>query len=359
MALATEVTDDEVIFRLADPDHDLSDVRLWHDLDLTDDSHDLVAVPGGWELRWPHPPVDRIEYQFTAVHPVLGTDRAFLIDPRNPWRVEGAFGTHSWLPLPGYRSPGWLELPAIDAHRVIATVPSTPVGAVDTMTWSPADALADEPLPMLVAHDGPELDRFARLTHLVGALVASGALPRMRVVLLVPGERNPRYAASAAYADALSEHVVPAMLRAHPSEHQPVLVGPSLGGLAALHAEWTHPGTFGGLALLSGSFFTPELDGQESGFEFWDRLVGFVDTVRSGPAPTGLATGGIALGWGTAEENRHNNALMADRLTELGLSVTTAQVRDGHNYTCWRDLLDPLLPGLLARAWNAATSGRN
>ena len=59
----------------------------------------------------------------------------------------------------------------------------------------------------------------------------------------------------------------------------------------------------------------------------------------------------LALGWGTAEDNRHINALMAARLTELGLSVRTGQVRDGHNFTCWRDLLDPLLPDLLTRTW--------
>jgi len=346
--LSTEVTDTEVAFRLADPDHDLRDVRLWHDLDLPGLPHDLVAVPGGWELRWQRPPVDRIEYQFTASHPVLGAHRAFLVDPRNPLRVEGAYGTHSWLALPGYRQPTWLDAPAGPAHRVLATITATPVGEVDTITWSPADALVEEPLPMLFAHDGPEMDRFASLTQLLGAHVTAGRLPRMRVTLLVPGARNPRYAASAAYADALAEHVVPATLQAHPSEHPAVLLGPSLGGLAALHAEWTRPGTFGGLLLLSGSFFTPELDGQESGFEFWDRLVGFVDRVHSDPAPSRPH---VALGWGSAEENRHNNALMASRLADLGLPVRTAQVRDGHNFTCWRDLLDPLLPDLLIRTW--------
>lgn len=348
VGLQSEVTDTEVCFRLADPEHDLTDVWLWHDVDLPDLGHELAAVPGGWELRWPRPPVDRIEYQFTASHPVLGDHRAFLIDPRNPLRVEGAFGAHSWLALPGYRPPAWLDLPSIPAHRVMATVSGTPVDEVDTLTWSPADAEFDEPLPMLFAHDGPELDRFAHLTHLVGALIGTGRLPRMRVTLLVPGVRNPRYAASAAYADALANHVVPALLRAHPTEHAPVLVGPSLGGLAALHAEWTHPGTFGGLLLLSGSFFTPELDGQESGFEFWGQLIDFVAGVHDGPAPSRPQ---LALGWGTAEENRHNNALMAARLTELGLSVRTGQVRDGHNFTCWRDLLDPLLPDLLTRTW--------
>jgi enterochelin esterase family protein len=238
------------------------------------------------------------------------------------------------------------------AHRVVATVSDTPVGDIDVLTWSPADAHIAEPLPMLFAHDGPELDVFAELTALIGSCVASGRLPRMRVTLLAPGDRNPRYAASAAYAAALADHVVPLQLRAHPSEHPPVLVGPSLGGLAALHAEWTHPGTFGGLLMLSGSFFTPELDPQEKGFEFWEQVVGFVDRVHTQAAPSRPE---VALGWGTQEENQFNNALMAQRLGELGLPVQTATVDNGHNFTCWRDLLDLLLPDLLTRTWMPRT----
>jgi enterochelin esterase family protein len=229
-------------------------------------------------------------------------------------------------------------------HRVVATVTGTPVGDIDTLTWSPADADIAEPLPMLFAHDGPELDAFAELTTLLGSCVASGRLPRMRVTLLAPGDRNPRYAACAAYASALADHVVPLQLRTHPSEHPPVLVGPSLGGLAALHAEWTRPGTFGGLLMLSGSFFTPELDPQERGFEFWDEVVGFVERVHTEPAPSRPK---VALGWGTQEENQ----FMAARLGELGLPVHTATVENGHNFTCWRDLLDLLLPDLLTRTW--------
>jgi len=63
----------------------------------------------------------------------------------------------------------------------------------------------------------------------------------------------------------------------------------------------------------------------------------------------------VALGWGTQEENQFNNALMAQRLGELGLPVRTATVDNGHNFTCWRDLLDLLLPDLLTRTWMPRT----
>ncbi len=346
----SQVRDGEVVFRLPDPTHDLHDVHLWHDLDLPGWPHRLAAVPGGWELVWPRPPADRVEYQFTAHHPALGSDRAFLLDPGNPHTVDGAFGAHSWLPLPGYREPSWLGQCGIDSHHVAHTLTDTPVGDVDLVVWSPADAPVDEPLPMLLAHDGPELERYAGLTHLCSVLVAAGRLPRMRVTLLAPGDRNPRYAASAAYATMLAEHLVPRLREAHPTEHPLVLAGPSLGGLAALHAEWCHPGLVGGLLLLSGSFFTPELDGQESGFEHWRPIVDFVAGVHGAAEPPSRPV--VAMGWGTVEENRHNNAHLAARLVQLGLPVRTATVRDGHNFTCWRDLLDPLLPDLLTTVWS-------
>ena len=134
--------------------------------------------------------------------------------------------------------------------------------------------MTDEVLPLLISHDGPEMDAYGALTRYVGAAIAAGRLPRMRVALLAPGARNERYAANPAYAAALVDHVVPFLAKTCPSPVAPVLMGQSLGALAALHAAWTSPGVFSGLFLQSGSFFTPDLDPQESGFEYWAEVTG-------------------------------------------------------------------------------------
>ena len=123
------------------------------------------------------------------------------------------------------------------------------------------------------------MDKFAGLTHYVGALIGDGRLPRMRVALLVPGKRNPTYSANPAYAAALTGHVLPRLRELFATARLPVLSGQSLGGLAALHAAWTAPGVFGGLLLQSGSFFTPDLDPQESGYEHFKEVTGFVRSV--------------------------------------------------------------------------------
>ncbi len=344
--LTTSVEEQTIAFRLADPDDTRASVSLWCDLDVGDPK--FSQVPGGWALDLPYGgprdlAIDRIEYLFDV-------DGALGLDPGNPLVVPGAFGDHSWLPLPGYSSPSWLDVHPALGERASATLEDTPVGQVDLEVWAPAGVDGGEPLPLLITHDGPEMDSLGGLTHYVGAMVESGALPPMRVALLSPGDRNKRYAANPAYAATLVDHVVPMLAEACPSPVLPVLMGQSLGALAALHASWTAPGVFAGLFLQSGSFFTPELDAQESGFEFWSEVTGFVATVLGAKrAAPGVAT--IAFGCGSAEENLANNRLMAAQLRHTGADVSWHAVRDGHTWTCWRDQLDPALTELLMNVW--------
>ena len=59
----------------------------------------------------------------------------------------------------------------------------------------------------------------------------------------------------------------------------------------------------------------------------------------------------VAVTCGSAEENVHNNRLMARALTAQGYSASLHEGPDLHNYTAWRDAFDPHLTRLLARAW--------
>lgn len=337
---ATTVEGEDVTVRVPDPEHRHERVALWCDLELGDTR--FLSVDQGWELRLPRPPVDRLEY-------LLDLDGALVVDPTNPLVVPGAFGDHSWVPLAGYRPPAWLDLEPVEAERAEVTL-DTGVGPMPVVVWSPAAASAGDRLPLLLAHDGPEMDAYGRLTTYVGALVASGELPPMRVALLPPGPRNARYSANPAYAAALTAEVVPALSSLLPMRGRPVVMGQSLGGLAALHAAWTSPGVFAGLFLQSGSFFTPQTDPQESGFEYWAEVTGFVRTLLDASIAARKAPR-MALTCGTAEENYANNLLMREHLERIGVTVTWGEVRDGHTWTCWRDTLDPCLTGLLTTVW--------
>ena len=342
--LVTTLGERAIAFRLADPARAATSVRLWCDLELGDTTFDLVD--GGWAMDLPvggpdDVAIDRIEYLFDV-------DGELGLDPGNPLWVPGAFGDHSWLPLVGYAAPAWLDVDPVAGERVAARVEDTPVGTVDLEVWAPLDAAAGEDLPLLISHDGPEMDAYGDLTRYVGAAIAAGRLPRLRVALLTPGARNQRYAANPAYAATLVDHVVPFLAKTWPSPVAPVLMGQSLGALAALHAAWTSPGIFSGLFLQSGSFFTAELDPQESEFEYWSEVTGFVATVLAAQVAAPGAPA-IAIGCGRAEENFANNRLLADHLGRTGADVTWTEVRDGHTWTCWRDLLDPALTDLIRK----------
>jgi enterochelin esterase family protein len=126
-------------------------------------------------------------------------------------------------------------------------------------------------------------------------------------------------------------------------------MGASLGALAMLHVHRRHPDVVGGLFLQSGSFFTPETDPQEAGFTRFARIVPFVRGVlrtRSAAHPVP-----VAMTCGAEEENAANNRLMAEALELQGYPVRYAENPDMHNYTGWRDTLDPHLTDLLAFLW--------
>src|SRR4051812_49074076 len=126
--LATAIEDDEIAFRLGDPDHRYVEVKVWCDLELAPDGQselDMAEVEGGWELRLPTPDLDCLEYLFDV-------DGSMTPDPGNPELVEGAFGPHSWLGLPGYEQPAWLDEPARSGRRHQFSV-----GRVGVEVWEP------------------------------------------------------------------------------------------------------------------------------------------------------------------------------------------------------------------------------
>jgi enterochelin esterase-like enzyme len=334
---------DLLTFRLADRARALRGVRLRQDVGVPGDQLDFTWSHGDWELLLERPQVDRIEYllELTARDGSTQT----VPDPGNPRRAPGAFGEKSVLELPGYRRPLWLDAPAPEGDRRTVTVPTRSLGEdLDVILWSPTGLPETRPAPLVVVHDGPEYDALAGLTTYLSAWTAAGTLPPVRAALLPPGPRNDRYSGDGAYTRALCLAVLP-RLRSEVATTRTVGMGASLGALAMLHAQRLHAGSLDGLFLQSGSFFHPRHDAHEKRFEQYDRVVRSVATVlRSGGHPAPVPT---VMTCGTIEENLANNRIMARALAAQGYDVTLREVRDVHNYTAWRDALDPWLTGLL------------
>lgn len=326
-------------FRVADPERRYAAVRLCSDLPLSDAERSFERTGDEWLLELDPPHIERLEYHVEVTDAYGATETG--PDPGNPLRAPGAFGEKSVLLLPGYQLPAWLEAEGVEGRYEDISVRGRGLGAnVNGRVWSP---LTDEPLPLLVAHDGPEYDKLASLTRYSAAMIAAGALPPHRVALLSPGPRDEWYSASALYSRALYVDVIPAL----PAAGAPIGMGASLGGLAMLVTQRRAPGTFAGLFLQSGSFFMPRFDSQESGFPRYARIVRVVRRIlrtTAKPIP-------VQLTCGAAEENVFNNRVMARALAQQGYDARLDEVPDLHNYTAWRDAFDPHLTRLLEKAW--------
>jgi len=339
------MADETLTFRMPDPEQGLRGVRLQQDVRLPGELLGFERAGDAWVLTVPVPDVDRIEYAFEIQFEGGGSE--WVCDPANPLRVGGAFGEKSVIELPGYSAPSWLRADPPRGPTTETALTSRGLEHdVPAVLWCAAGSEADDALPLLVVHDGPEYDALAALTLFLDAMVAAGRLPAMRAALLAPVDRNESYAASAPYSRALALGLIPALQKSLPTTVT-LGMGASLGGLAMLHCQRAYPGTFAGLYLQSSSFFHRLLDEHESSFERFQRVTSFVESVlRSGPA---LEPVPIVLTCGLIEENVENNRLMTRSLAAQGYDTRLVENRDVHTYTGWRDTFDPNLVDLVTR----------
>jgi enterochelin esterase-like enzyme len=334
---------DTIRFSVHDADRRLSGVRLVQDVRIPADRLDFSWAAGRWDLTINRPPVDRMEYKLELVDADGG--RETVTDPGNPVTAPGAFGDKSVLELDGYALPWWLDHAAPTGRTRPLEVPARSLkSGVHGQLWSPEGCEPDEPLPLLVVHDGPEYDDLSHLTRYLSVLIDEGIVPRLRAALLAPGPRDDWYSADGAYTRALCLAVLPSLAKTVATTRT-IGMGASLGALAMLHAHRGHAPSFDALFLQSGSFFHARHDAHERRFSHYERVVRAVDRVlratgHPDPVPVVLTCGAI-------EENLENNRLMSRALRAQGYDVALHELRDVHNYVAWRDAFDPHLTGLL------------
>ena len=347
------VGDDEITFRLDDPDERFTRVRLYQEVVRPRLGLEFYRtnLSDRWELRFPKPDADRIEYKIELTHPDGSTE--LVCDPNNPLRTPGPFGDKSVIELPGYRAPRWLDEAAPAGNLVETHIESAVLkDSLRAMIWSSPGVEPGERVPLLVAHDGPDYAHYSALTRFLEVFTALDELPPMRAALIAPIDRDEIYSASAAYARTLAHEILPRLGELAPTpegRNMRVGMGASLGALAMLHTHRTYPASFGALLLQSGSFFRQRFDKQEARFRRFRRINRFMGRVLSDREWTHAIP--IAMTCGTIEENLLNNRATHEALAAQGYDVWLIENRDGHNWTGWRDVFDPLLLALLKRVW--------
>jgi enterochelin esterase-like enzyme len=313
------------------------------------------AIPGrrrfrrtsaGWALRLRAPDLARLEYRLMLT--ARDGSVEVVCDPANPERVRTAFGERSVALLPGYAPPAWLHRDAPSGDTDYLEHHDADIGTLPITVWSPAGLAGGDPAPLLVVHDGPEYVELAGLTSYAAAMVDARTLPPFRMALMHPVRRDEWYAANPDYIRAELD-ALDTVGATVPVSGPLVAMGASLGGLTALLLGLAAPARFGGLLAQSGSFFRADLDSQEAGYPSFARVVDAVRRIE-GAEPTGEHLR-VAMTCGVLEENYANNLEMFAALLRLGHEVRFFDVRDLHNYTAWRDSLDPALTDLLRSVW--------
>lgn len=328
-----------VVFRVpAEPG--LDKVRL--ELDFPPGGIDFELDGNIWALELPRPAVDRMEYQLSYWR---DGQASWSHDPTNPGSVSNPFGAKSEVVFPDYRPPAWLTTPRTGALTRIDTAAGPLERPVPVSLWAADGLEPGVPAPLLIAHDGTDMAERGHLLRWAGQLTRP-----IRVALLDPphGLRDVWYAANPDYSDQLAAEVFPALAAAGAAGPR-IGLGASLGGLSMLVTARRHPGLLQALALQSGSFFTPELDPQESHYRLFDQICAAVADIATSTVEPDRAEElpRVLISCGAVEENRANNEAMALALAGQGYPVELRIFRDAHTMTGWRDAWSPGLDELI------------
>ncbi|NEB74941.1 esterase, partial [Streptomyces sp. SID14478] len=205
-------------------------------------------------------------------------------------------------------------------------------------------------LPVLVLADGDMWFGRVALQHTLDALIAEGTLPPLAVLAPDAVDRATRareLGAHDAFVEFLADELLPWATARWPLADDPartIVAGQGLGAMAALHAGYLRPDTFGTVVAQSPSLWwrpgLPPGAPREQVFGVpWlvDRFA------NAAPRPLTVHLD-VGLHEGAGVE--HCRALY-DTLHSARYRVTRGEFNGGHDYACWRVALVDALVRLL------------
>jgi len=291
-----------------------------------------------WYLTLELPARSRVEYKIEVVR---DGNSALVEDPLNPLRTRDPFGANSVVQADGYTTPEWVQhdpeaRPGTLEELVVASEGLKRDARVTL--YLPARFRRTRRYPLLLVHDGGDFLAYGGMKTVLDNLFHRHDVAEMLVAFLHPGERLLEYADHPGHARFLAEELTPRLerdwpLAADPSERG--IMGASFGAVAALAAAARHPGRFGRLLLLSGSFAFTDIGPSRRGPAF-EPVVSFVNAFRQRPT---RVSDRLFLSCGTYESLIYENRSMVPLLQSTGMEVRYVEARDGHNWENWRDRL--------------------
>jgi enterochelin esterase family protein len=293
-----------------------------------------------WYYAAEFEPNARLDYKFV----LNGAD--YRLDPLNPNTVRGGFGENSELVMPEYQRPPELlptaeEIPAgtVSSH----TLNSSYLNHTRTFyVYQPPGQLVGAKLPAVYFNDGTDFLNIIDAPAILDRLIAGRQIPPVIAVFVLPVIRSEDYTLNENYAHFMALELVPfiqANFDADPAPEKTAVLGPSLGGLAAVHTAVLHPDVFGLAAGQSGAYSVNDgallrrIAGQGApGVKFY-LVVGSYETAVSGSSDEG----------NLLEANRQ----LADILEDKGYPYLYEELPQGHSWGLWQSTIGRALGYLL------------
>lgn len=307
-------------------------------------------------------PMTRVEgtdlfYYSTRLEPEAAVTYGFIVnyesataDPLNPNPAKGLFGEVSWLAMPAWRAPefindsgdssnGTLETVEWD-HEITKEVDGEETKEIEKRTaqvYLPAgfDAASDKRYPTIYVHGGKEALEDGSMKNSLDNLIGNTVQPLI-AVFIMPNEAG-NAGPPAQYGPMVIEQLIPLIDGKYPTIQDPrarASVGTGGDGTTALTQAIAHPEVYGRVGSQSAVLFgvtlgdmLPSADEQQLTFYLsW----GTYDLRSPHEA------------WDMAENNREAWAAMR----ASGYRPAGGEVPEGHGWNCWRGHTDEMLAAL-------------
>ena len=293
-----------------------------------------------WYLVLELPEGSRVNYQ---VEVRRGEHTECGNDPLNPKLSYSPVGTSSVCFAHGYVTPDWTEPdPEARPGELVELTHHSRALRRDCRVrlYLPARFRRTRKYPLLVVHDGGDFLQYAAAKTVLDNLIHRLDVAELVAAFVDPGDRLVEYANSPAHARFLTGELLPRLESELPlvgARSGRCLLGSSFGAVASLTTAYRAPGTYGALALMSGSFVFTDIGGADhGGGPVFDPVVKFVNRYRDRPR---RVADRLFVSCGVYEQLITPNRSMVPTFEATGMAVRFLETRDGHNWENWRDSL--------------------
>ena len=330
-------------------------------------------------------PVARTSVWYRSYWMMKDARAAYQLGPSLSQDPPGSAATLVADPLNRNKVPGapisFIELPGAPPEPWIVSSAGTPKGTVQTLPWRspllnnerqlriytpPGYRATGEPYALLVTSDGDTIVENLQVPIVLDNLIAAGRIPPMVAVFIggaagAAAARNAELSANQRYVDMVINEVMPWIRATYHVTRDPsrtVIGGASLAGLTAAFAALRHPGVFGNVISMSGSFWwkpAGDTEGEWLTRQFaaaptaplkFFLSVGLFETGNNDGAPRDWPQrNNIPYAPSMIVVNRH----LRDVLRAKNYPVHYLEVSAGHNPLNWRYVLPQGLIAVLGR----------